>query len=38
VPVAALSQGANSSLITLEYFVRDRNYAYGVYIWGAGVH
>jgi hypothetical protein len=28
----ALSQGAKSTVIRVEYFVRDRNYAFSVYI------
>jgi hypothetical protein len=28
----ALSQGSKSTVIRVEYFVRDRNYAYGVHI------
>jgi hypothetical protein len=28
----ALSQGSKSTVIRVEYFVRDTNYAYGVHI------
>jgi hypothetical protein len=29
---SALSQGSKSTVIRVEYFVRDTNYAYGVHI------